>query len=91
MFCIESVDHFQATLIPPLLSYNSFSCLFQNPSVAIPKGTLLAIIISGISYLACLWLLGASVVRDASGKFGIESAVGECPYGLMNSYRVRFI
>ena len=39
----------------------------KDPSVAVPKGTLLAIIVTTISYVALCWLLGGSVARDASG------------------------
>ncbi|XP_067936328.1 solute carrier family 12 member 2-like [Watersipora subatra] len=55
----------------------------KNPSTAIPKGTLLAILISGLTYLACLWFLGATVVRDAG-----PGCPSDCLEGLMNSYRV---
>ncbi|CAH1253816.1 SLC12A2 [Branchiostoma lanceolatum] len=39
-----------------------------DPSTAIPKGTLLAILISTIVYLGAAWSVGACVIRDASGN-----------------------
>ncbi|XP_019632881.1 PREDICTED: solute carrier family 12 member 1-like isoform X3 [Branchiostoma belcheri] len=39
-----------------------------DPSTAIPKGTLLAILISTIVYLGAAWSAGACVIRDASGN-----------------------
>uniref|UniRef100_A0A8W8HNT7 Solute carrier family 12 member 2 n=1 Tax=Magallana gigas TaxID=29159 RepID=A0A8W8HNT7_MAGGI len=33
----------------------------------IPRGTFLAIIISSITYIACAWLLGSCILREASG------------------------
>lgn len=40
----------------------------QDPSSAIPRGTLIAIGITFVSYVMYPFLLSASVVRDASGK-----------------------
>uniref|UniRef100_A0A914X9Q7 Solute carrier family 12 member 2 n=1 Tax=Plectus sambesii TaxID=2011161 RepID=A0A914X9Q7_9BILA len=39
----------------------------KNPSTAIPKGTLLAILTTTIIYLVSLWITGATCVRDAHG------------------------
>jgi len=41
----------------------------KNPQSDIPKGTILAIIISSASYVAVVWVLGAVLVRDATGSF----------------------
>ncbi|XP_029945484.1 solute carrier family 12 member 1 [Salarias fasciatus] len=40
----------------------------RDPQSAIPKGTLLAIVITGITYLAVALCVSASVVRDATGN-----------------------
>ena len=39
----------------------------KNPTKAIPKGTLLAIGLTTSVYLSLIWIMGASVVRDADG------------------------
>ena len=44
------------------------SGFLQDAQSAIPKGTLLAILISTITYVAMAVMAGASTVRDASGK-----------------------
>ncbi|KYO27021.1 hypothetical protein Y1Q_0018190 [Alligator mississippiensis] len=41
---------------------------FQDPAVAIPKGTLMTIFWTTISYLAISATIGACIVRDASGS-----------------------
>lgn len=41
--------------------------IFQNPQTAIPKGTFLAIFITGLGYVGTVWLVGACAVRDATG------------------------
>ncbi|KAM4808019.1 solute carrier family 12 member 3-like [Rhinophrynus dorsalis] len=41
----------------------------KDPAVAIPKGTLLAIFWTTVSYLAISATIGSCVVRDASGNF----------------------
>uniref|UniRef100_A0A4W6CBN0 Solute carrier family 12 member 1 n=1 Tax=Lates calcarifer TaxID=8187 RepID=A0A4W6CBN0_LATCA len=40
----------------------------RDPQAAIPKGTLLAIVITGITYLAVALCVSATVVRDATGN-----------------------
>nr|XP_046248623.1 solute carrier family 12 member 1 [Scatophagus argus] len=40
----------------------------KDPQAAIPKGTLLAILITGVTYLAVAICVSASVVRDATGN-----------------------
>jgi solute carrier family 12 sodium/potassium/chloride transporter 2 len=39
----------------------------QDPQVAIPKGTILAIIITTLVYLGIAWTSGACIVREAVG------------------------
>ncbi|KAM4553252.1 solute carrier family 12 member 3 [Fundulus diaphanus] len=62
----------------------------KNPAVAIPRGTLLAIFFTTMSYLIITATVGSCVVRDASGSLNdtlsastpIESCVGlPCQYG----------
>lgn len=43
------------------------SCCDQDAQKAIPKGTLLAIIISGFVYVIVAWMAGSCVIRDATG------------------------
>lgn len=45
----------------------------QDPQHAIPKGTLLAILITTMTYLAMAWMAGCCVLRDA-GSIAIASA-----------------
>lgn len=40
----------------------------KDPASSIPKGTLLALLISAISYAAFVVFAGASALRDASGN-----------------------
>ncbi|XP_035666240.1 solute carrier family 12 member 1-like isoform X8 [Branchiostoma floridae] len=44
-----------------------------DPSTAIPKGTLLAILISTLVYLGAAWSVGACVIRDAGGNSTVLS------------------
>ncbi|XP_077419164.1 solute carrier family 12 member 1 isoform X2 [Vanacampus margaritifer] len=62
----------------------------KDPQAAIPKGTLLAILITGVTYLGVALCVSASVVRDATGNFtdlitpGVPcegSAVAACELG----------
>lgn len=41
----------------------------QDPQKAIPKGTLLAIIVTNLTYLGMAVLAGTVVIRDAPGAF----------------------
>lgn len=69
---------------------------FQDPASAIPKGTLLALLISMISYVTFVFFAGAAALRDASGNVGdiVNGTLSncannfECKYGLFNSYSV---
>jgi solute carrier family 12 sodium/potassium/chloride transporter 2 len=69
----------------------------QDPAKAIPKGTLLALLISMASYVIFVVFAGMTAVRDASGVVD-EVANGtafycypnrSCDWGLINSYSVR--
>uniref|UniRef100_T1GUF5 Amino acid permease/ SLC12A domain-containing protein n=1 Tax=Megaselia scalaris TaxID=36166 RepID=T1GUF5_MEGSC len=72
----------------------------KDPSASIPKGTLLALLISMISYILFVVFAGAGAVRDASGNISdvingtmITSNLScledfTCQYGLHNSYSV---
>nr|XP_057945470.1 solute carrier family 12 member 1 isoform X1 [Doryrhamphus excisus] len=62
----------------------------KDPQEAIPKGTLLAILITGVTYLGVALCVSASVVRDATGNITdlitseapcIGSAVAACKLG----------
>jgi amino acid transporter len=41
-----------------------FFCVLQNPQKDIPKGTILAILISSVVYIFVTWILGATVIRE---------------------------
>ncbi|XP_006813783.1 solute carrier family 12 member 1-like, partial [Saccoglossus kowalevskii] len=69
-----------------------------DPSMALPKGTLLAILYTTITYLLMAWFVGLEVVRDATGD--VDDIEGgnftklcnvpdyECEYGLMNNAQI---
>ncbi|XP_065221606.1 bumetanide-sensitive sodium-(potassium)-chloride cotransporter isoform X2 [Planococcus citri] len=67
----------------------------KDPSSAIPKGTLLSLLISMISYILVVLGAGAAAVRDstgnatdvASGSF-LDCANRTCPNGLQNDYSI---
>ncbi|XP_071503603.1 solute carrier family 12 member 2-like [Diadema antillarum] len=66
----------------------------KDAQKAIPKGTLLAILISSIIYVGLSWLIGGCMIREASGivkdvAFGNVSSVCfngtmDCQYGIIN-------
>lgn len=64
----------------------------KNPARNIPFGTLLALLISMLSYLMCSLFAGGAALRDAGGfENGIivNCTPGvNCTYGLHNSYQV---
>ncbi|XP_055639846.1 bumetanide-sensitive sodium-(potassium)-chloride cotransporter-like isoform X2 [Toxorhynchites rutilus septentrionalis] len=69
----------------------------KDPATAIPKGTLLACLVSGISYIVFSLFAGASALRDASGNVtdlvGINFTscsmeLNNCNYGLNNDYSI---
>ncbi len=68
----------------------------QDPQKAIPKGTLLAILLTDLIYISVVWFTGSTCLRDASGSYddyvsgNLTACVnnGTCQYGLMNYYQV---
>ncbi|XP_062530592.1 bumetanide-sensitive sodium-(potassium)-chloride cotransporter isoform X2 [Bombyx mori] len=68
----------------------------KDPQKSIPKGTLLAILLTTLSYLLIAVVSGWSVLRDASGDVADLAAGslaacvhnGTCAYGLQNDYHV---
>ncbi|XP_047121744.1 bumetanide-sensitive sodium-(potassium)-chloride cotransporter-like [Schistocerca piceifrons] len=67
----------------------------KDPEVAIPKGTLLSIFITTVSYLFMAFIAGATVVRDASGyvheisdQTFLNCTGRTCKWGLQNSFTV---
>ncbi|KAF5270292.1 hypothetical protein FQA39_LY08403 [Lamprigera yunnana] len=67
----------------------------KDPQGAIPKGTLLAILITTGSYVLMALICGFTVVRDATGNVTdyLQDTFrncnpGECKYGLHNSFQV---
>lgn len=71
----------------------------KNVHKAVPKGTLLAILISTVVYIMLGWLVGSCVEREALGivisnqsanqtMAAGSCAVQECRYGLLNDFQV---
>ncbi|KAL0108378.1 hypothetical protein PUN28_015133 [Cardiocondyla obscurior] len=75
----------------------------KDPASSIPMGTLLALLISMLSYVTFVFFAGAAAMRDASGfmnntitnsTFPNNTVISDidcipnCPYGLHNSYAV---
>ncbi|KAK9507128.1 hypothetical protein O3M35_008934 [Rhynocoris fuscipes] len=67
----------------------------RDPQSAIPKGTILAILITTASYVLMAVVTGAMVVRDATGNVAdyLNNTFTNCndtvcPYGLQNSFQV---
>ncbi|XP_038222026.1 bumetanide-sensitive sodium-(potassium)-chloride cotransporter isoform X2 [Zerene cesonia] len=57
----------------------------KDPQKSIPKGTLLAILLTTISYVGIAVVAGWCVLRDASGAVGSAACAGACGYGLHHS------
>ncbi|CAD7082120.1 unnamed protein product [Hermetia illucens] len=69
----------------------------KDPQKSIPKGTLLAILITTVTYLVMLFIAGATVARDATGNVNdtlngsyafLDCSHAVCKYGLQNSFQV---
>ncbi|XP_025835734.1 bumetanide-sensitive sodium-(potassium)-chloride cotransporter-like, partial [Agrilus planipennis] len=68
----------------------------KDPASSIPKGTMLALLISMASYVTFVLFAGAAAIRDASGNLTdlangtLTNCVEDlsCQYGLFNSYTV---
>ena len=81
-----------------ILAGVSISGDLKDVHKAVPKGTLLAILISTLVYIMLGWFLGACVEREALGfvldvvnatNGSIASCVSqECQYGLLNDFQV---
>ncbi len=46
----------------------------KDPQTAVPKGTLLAILITTITYIGFVWLIGASTARDVTVLMGCDTS-----------------
>ncbi|KYM96976.1 Bumetanide-sensitive sodium-(potassium)-chloride cotransporter [Cyphomyrmex costatus] len=69
----------------------------KDPQIAIPKGTLLAILLTSLSYLMMAIMVGGTVMRDATGNvtdlwttiYGTDfNCTAGCKYGTHNSFEV---
>ncbi|XP_050068324.1 bumetanide-sensitive sodium-(potassium)-chloride cotransporter [Anopheles maculipalpis] len=69
----------------------------KDPSSSIPKGTILAIVLTSASYVGMAIIAGATVLRDATGNLTdvvngtwdfSNCEVQSCSYGLHNSFQV---
>lgn len=80
-------------LLPDNCIFISFNRL-QDPAAAIPKGTMLALLLSMFSYALFVVFAGGAAMRDASGNVTaflngtLSSCAPNCTYGLLNSYSV---
>lgn len=69
--------------------------VLQDPQKAIPKGTLLAIVITTISYLLIAIVCGATNVRVATGNvkdlpfYNFTNCTVNCTYGLHYNFQVK--
>lgn len=61
----------------------------KDPASSIPSGTLLALLLSMLSYVTFVFFAGAAAVRDA-GCLNNTTVEQNCTYGLHNSYSVKF-
>jgi solute carrier family 12 sodium/potassium/chloride transporter 2 len=68
---------------------------YQDPQGSIPKGTILSIVLTTISYVGMAIMAGAVMVRDASGNVTelvngtfTDCTYRECRWGLHNSFQV---
>lgn len=68
----------------------------KDPASSIPIGTLLALLISMLSYVTFVFFAGGAALRDASGLVGANNTIincipnVNCTYGLHNSYSVQY-
>ncbi|XP_055915319.1 bumetanide-sensitive sodium-(potassium)-chloride cotransporter isoform X3 [Eupeodes corollae] len=69
----------------------------KDPQKSIPKGTIIAIVITTATYLVMVLMVGATVARDATGNVTdaingsfafLDCVPGNCSYGLENSFQV---
>ncbi|XP_050296584.1 bumetanide-sensitive sodium-(potassium)-chloride cotransporter [Anthonomus grandis grandis] len=66
----------------------------KDPQTSIPKGTILAILITTMSYIIMAIFAGSTVMRDASGNVedyllgNLTDCIPNCTYGLQNSFQV---
>ena len=63
----------------------------KDPSHSVPIGTLLAILITSFSYLALVWFVGASALRDASGTVNATHLnITSYKFGTIHDFQVTF-
>ena len=60
----------------------------QDPQVAIPKGTLLAIVITGLVYLGMAWVVGMTVHREVAVAMGCELTINNVTGYNVTGYNV---
>ncbi|BES99783.1 Amino acid permease [Nesidiocoris tenuis] len=65
----------------------------KDPASSIPKGTLLSLLISMISYISFVIFAGSAALRNASGNItqyndGTFTDCQDCKYGLVNDYTI---
>ncbi|KAK5650631.1 hypothetical protein RI129_001660 [Pyrocoelia pectoralis] len=98
---LEGVDHtffsVFAVFFPAatgILAGANISGDLKDPQTAIPKGTLLAILLTTFSYIFIAIICGFTVVRDATGNVSdylndnFTHCSEKCRYGLHNSFQI---
>ena len=84
-----------AVFFPAVIGVDFFSDL-KDPQTAVPRGTLLAILISTAVYLLLGWLIGSVYLREAAGilVLAANDTVSSCTtqvcneYGLLHDFQV---
>lgn len=78
-----------------ILAGANISGNLKNPQKAIPKGTLISIVITSAVYLIFSWMCGASIARETTGNlFQIENNTFldcknfTCKEGLLHNYQI---
>ena len=72
--------------------------LFKDPSTAIPKGTILAIVITSFWYALIAVICAGTTKRQATGSIddllngtSLNCTINKCTYGSQNDYQVNSI
>ncbi len=95
----ESFAHLFGVFFPAvtgILAGANISGNLKNPQKAIPKGTLLSILITSIIYIWFSWICGATVLRETNGEIQFTNDTKlltncknfTCNKGLVHDYHI---